>query len=75
MIYMNMLNLDLSTLNAVGNQHMIQLLRILVEDVGVTLIFGNVCCLVNFGEEFVERGKDHSALSVFVHIARDNDVG
>lgn len=71
---MNVLNFNLAILEALRNKYMVQLLVVLVEDVCVSFLFGNIGGNLYFFKVFREWGEDLAGLSELVKITANDDV-
>lgn len=74
-VNVNVLELDLSPLDSRRDQRVVELLRVLVEDIAVSLVLGDLGGLVDVGEQAGEGLVDRAGLDELVEVAGDDDVG
>lgn len=74
-VHMYMLHVNAATFDSIGDEDMIQLLRILIEKEGVSFDGVNSSYLVRFGQNVLQRCKCGTRLNVFVKVACNHNVG
>ena len=70
----DVLDLDLALADGLRQEDMVQLLVLVVEDIGVALVGRDVRGDVGLGEHVVEGGENGASLDELVVIARDDEV-
>lgn len=72
---MNVLEFSSTESNGKGDEGMIELLRILVKDIAVTLNLGNSGDLIDIRQQSCQGLVDRASLDVLVEITGNHDVG
>ena len=74
-VHMNMVNLDTPFPQRRRNEHLVESLRVLVEDVTVPLILWDISGDVNVGKVGVERSVNRACLVELVEVTSNDDIG
>lgn len=72
---MNVFEFSFSCLDSIGYESVVQLLRILIEHIAISLNRRDSSNLVNVGQDCCQRLVDRTGLQILIKVTSDDDVG